>query len=373
MKIFARFTALILSVLMLANIAACSEKPAETSQSQTSAVTTETRAQTEQTTSAIASETSEDEETVPTFTIPEAPGKNSEGLMFEAIDKTTAKVTGLGTCTDTKVVIPCETPEGLTVVQIADKAFIESNVTEVIVPETVTSIGNHAFRYCANLTSVRLTDHITSIGSFAFSNCLNLTYFVMPAGITKISNSMFMGDLSLKTIIIPDSVTDIGNFAFRDCQSLNAIDIPEGVTSIGEGAFERCKSLEFVKIPESVIYFGHHAFSSSGLVSLQLDCRLITAYAFYRCRKLEKVVFSDKVVRIECGAFSSCEAIVDLAIPDSVEWIDVGSFANCTSLTTVVVPQETVGNNKSEVFGGCKGVLSVNGKSPKEYFDNWVY
>ena len=79
------------------------------------------------------------------------------------------------------------------------------------------------------------------------------------------------------------------------------------------------------------------------------------------------------MIRIECSAFSSCESIIDLNIPDTVEWVDVGAFSNCTSLTTVTVPQEILGNNKSEVFGGCKGIISVNGKSPKEYFDNWIY
>lgn len=370
MKSILKAMALIMCAVLLLSITGCNKQPEETTLIQQSTETSST-----QQTESSATTTEDTEETEETDPVPQTtkPLVFSEGLNFEAIDKTTAKVTGLGTCTDMDIVIPEETPKGLTVVEIADKAFYESKITSVIIPESVTRIGNGAFRYCTDLESVKLYDRVSDIGTYAFSNCLNLTYFEMPGALTKISTGMFMGCLSLKSIAIPDSVTAIGSYAFRDCESLSHIDIPEGAETIGEAAFERCKSLVFVKVPESVTDLGYHAFASSGIESVQLACRGITPQSFYRCKKLRKIVIDPTVIRIECCAFSECESLTALIIPDTVEWIDIAAFSNCKALSTVVVPEYIVGSNKSEVFGGCSGIITINGKAPKDYFDNWVY
>jgi hypothetical protein len=90
-------------------------------------------------------------------------------------------------------------------------------VTELIIPDGVTSIGNNAFYRYSDLTSVVIPNSVTSIGSRAFSGCSGLT-----------------------SVEIPNSVTSIGDSAFRDCYSLTSVVIPNSVTSIGSSAFAHC-------------------------------------------------------------------------------------------------------------------------------------
>lgn len=126
---------------------------------------------------------------------------------------------------------------------ICDKAFASSELTDIIIPDGVTSIGNYTFQWCDNLTSVTIGNGITSIGSFAFDGCGSLTSVTIPNSVTSIGSFAFAYCYSLTNIVIPDSVTSIEDYAFDACGSLTSIIIPDSVTSIGESAFLDCYSL----------------------------------------------------------------------------------------------------------------------------------
>ena len=176
-------------------------------------------------------------------------------------------------------------------------------ITDLVIPEGVTSIGNYAFKRCSALTSIIIPEGVTSIGKDAFADCSSLTSISIPEGLTSIGDGAFAGCSSLTSISIPEGLTSIGDGAFYDCYFLNdsfvnhsellsddnwgallydketndgllikgdtiikcrnwatSVSIPEGVTSIGAEAFYRCTSLTSVNIPNSVTCIDSFAF-----------------------------------------------------------------------------------------------------------------
>jgi serine/threonine protein kinase len=146
----------------------------------------------------------------------------------------------------------------------------EKNYT---IPNSVTTIGEGAFKGCHFLTSIKIPNSVTTIGEGAFNGCYSLTSINIPNSVTTIGKLAFNGCYSLTSINIPNSVTTIENRAFIDCKSLTSINIPNSVTTIGESAFACCRSLIRINIPNSVTTIG--------------KC------AFYSCRRLPSHIKSD--------------------------------------------------------------------------------
>ena len=270
---------------------------------------------------------------------------------------------------------------------ICDRAFAWCcSLAEVVIPNSVTSIGDRAFSGCRSLTEVVIPNSVvcindnpffdwngkleclspsfvyednilfnkdksriisfrnqkqtsyvipnsvTSIGGFAFHKCESLTEVVIPNSVTSIGDRTFFGCSSLIEVVIPDSVTNIGKFAFSQCESLTEVVIPNSVTSIGEFTFSQCESLTEVVIPNSVTNIGEFAFS--------------------QCESLTEVVIPNSVTSIGEFSFSQCESLTKVVIPDSVTSIGKFAFAICCSLTEVVIPDSvtSIGDN---AFGGC--------------------
>ena len=251
---------------------------------------------------------------------------------------------------------------GNSVESIGNNAFYEcSSLTSATIGNSVTSIGNGAFQNCSSLTSVTIGNSVTSIGRYAFSGCSSLTSVTIPDSVTSIGRSAFSGCSSLTSVTIPNSVTSIGDYAFQNCSSLTSVTIGNSVTSIGNYAFYGCSSLTSVTIPDSVTSIGSHAFQNcSSLTSVTIgnSVTIIGSEAFCGCSSLTSVTIPDSVTIIDSSAFSGCSSLTSVTIGNSVESIGINAFYECSSLTSV-----TIGNSVTSIrkraFQYCAGLVSV--------------
>ena len=271
------------------------------------------------------------------------------------------------------------------------------SIKDVIIGNSVTSIGKYAFAYCSSLKSVTIGNSVTSIGYGAFAYCSSLKSVVIPDSVESIGEGAFYECSSLESVTIGNSVTSIGGKAFYNCSSLGSGVIPDSVTSIGEWAFGDCSSLTSVVIPDSVTSIGYAAFyecSSLGSVVIPDSIESIGEWAFAYCSSLERVVIPDRVTSIGTGAFYDCSSLESISvdinnqyyssengilfnkdkttliqyaigktdtqytIPDSVTSIGDGAFSDCSSLESV-----TIGNSVESIgdcaFNYCSSLESV--------------
>ena len=161
--------------------------------------------------------------------------------------------------------------------------------TNYTIPNSVTTIGESAFKGCESLTNINIPNSVTTIGEYAFCCCDSLTNINIPNNVTTIGEGTFCHCHSLTSINIPNGVTTIEKWAFLNCDSLTSINIPNSVTTIGDSVFEGCHSLTNINIPNGVTTIGKHAF--------------------LWCHSLTSINIPNSVTTIEDGAFQGCENI----------------------------------------------------------------
>ncbi len=210
-------------------------------------------------------------------------------------------------------------------------------------------IGDRAFEYCGNLTSVVIPNSVTSIGAYAFSKC-PLTSIEIPNSVTNIGFGAFEDCRNLTMIKIPDSVTNIGAYAFYECPLTN-VEIGNGVTSIGEGAFDTIYNLTNITVSENNTAYKSidgNLYTKDGATLIKFaiakeersfiipnDVINIGDRAFHYCWELGSIVIGDGVTSIGDSAFYNCDNLTSIVIGNGVTSIEAYAFSDCDDLTSV--------------------------------------
>ena len=249
-----------------------------------------------------------------------------------------------------------------TVTAVSDHAFQECSVTQVVLPNTIKSIGLSAFLDCYQLTYINLPQTITSIGNNAFNGCTALGTISLPSGIKTIGDNTFASCKSLTTITIPDGVTSIGSSAFQGCSNLSTISIPSSVESVGSSAFYG--TAWYNNQPDGVIYIGDIVYLYKGTmpvdthINLKDGTKRISTNAFASCANLTSITIPQSLRIIDSYAFSQCSGLTSITLPDDVTTIGTSAFSYCTSLTTFCIPNHLTYIN-SYMFTGCSSLASI--------------
>ncbi|MBP3321407.1 MAG: leucine-rich repeat protein, partial [Clostridia bacterium] len=294
-------------------------------------------------------------------------------------------------------------PSSLKTVVITGGSNIGNNVfygcydlTNITIPDSVTSIGDYAFYHCYGLISITIPGSVTSIGEYAFYDCDGMSVAICE-GVKSIGEYAFGSCSDLTSIVIPGSVTSIGEYAFYDCDGLTSVTLCNGVKSIGEYAFSSCYDLTNIVIPSSVISIGKGAFSGCSLESITLpfvgatkdgttnthlgyifgasnyregyvpyELRTVVvtggthigSYAFYNCDYITTIKLPDCLISIGDNAFYECYDLKSIEIPDSATSIGAYAFYSCWSLASIILP-DSVTKIGANAFCDCRELTSI--------------
>ncbi len=262
------------------------------------------------------------------------------------------------------------------VTNIGNYAFYGcTNLKEVIFEEGTADliIGNSAFYGCTALTSIEIPARTASLGTSIFSNATSLSEITFAEGckITQIPGTAFRGCTALTSIEIPASVTAIGSTAFRET-SLTEVTFAEGcqLLSIGGSAFWGTSTLTSFTIPDTVNSIGNNAFQGTGIttITFPLGVTTIGTYMFQDCVNLESVTFLGNITSVGNYAFYNCSSLRSISLP-AVTSIGGYAFYGCSSLSEIVLGDQLTSmvsnayhsqlGNGGYAFYGCTSLTTI--------------
>ena len=308
--------------------------------------------------------------------------KYSEGLVYTIQDDYESYLlSGIGTCTDTEIIIPAVLPNGRKITKINAKAFAKNTaLTKISIPDTVEWIAEAAFDGCDNLvynedengiylgneenpylvlmkvkdtalTSFDFHDNTKIIWNSAFKGCTNLVSMDIPEGITQIQRYAFRNCTALESVSIPASTTSLSIWMFWGAENLTSLTVAEGnpvyhsvdnciITTETKTLFAGIQTSVIPAGGEEVTVIGVNSFDTAPFTTIHIPAGItqINGHAFQSCSKLESVILDASVIKIVNNAFRSCKKLNTIFYTGSAEdWAKIDIGATNTELLSATI------------------------------------
>lgn len=233
------------------------------------------------------------------------------------------------------------------VIRATNGAFQNTDITSIILPNSITALGNICFRFCHNLTSVKLPDNITSLGDEKFMRCSKLSVIELPKKLISLGQYCFM-NCNITKLTLPNSITTIGQGCFYSCSNLETVTLPQNITNLPAACFEDCKELSEITLHEGITSLGQSCFAGcSSLTSIKLPKSI---------NKITGSMFN--------GCFENCSNLSEVTcLWNNLDDIDVANctFNNIFSEARLYIPKGTTEIYKAkEPWSNFKYIIEEN-------------
>ncbi len=272
----------------------------------------------------------------------------------------------------------------------AENVYLDGKLIdgEVIIPDSVTSIGDYTFSGCTGLKSISIGSGVTYIGDFAFFDCFNLACFTVdsdnPTYLSDECGVLFNKDKTyivqypidnpITAYVIPDTVVGWGQIAFAGCKGIEELSIPVSAPIYDDNylnarAFKGCTVKKIIITVGNgtenewprVVHYDYTPWYITGCSEIVIEdgVKCIDEGMFRECTELISVTIGNSVTLIGISAFEYCTSLVNITIPDSVTEIGSCSFMGCESLESISIPDSV------KVLGGTSFYECYNLKNVK--------
>lgn len=270
--------------------------------------------------------------------------KSDVKVSFRLLDDDTYEIYSIEGTLPFEYEVPSEY-RGKPVTSIGERAAYylvgESQLTILIIPDSITRINDLAFAHHPYLREIRIGSNLQHCAADAFF-CTDIDIIKLSSdNKTFVCEDSALIDPQTNTLVlgsnhsvIPNYIEHIGDCAFSGRNKLVSISIPDGCLTIGDSAFYNCHALRDVEIPNSIETIGDGAFSSCGITHLRIpgNISIISEYLAQYCKYLTSVEICDGVETIGSKAFTGCNNLIDIKISGSVKNVDSGAFESVNGL-----------------------------------------
>lgn len=267
---------------------------------------------------------------------------------------------------------------------ICDSLFATQHMQNVVVGDSIKTIGNSVFANCPNLISAVIGNGVESIGNDNFAQCPKLTMVTIGNSVKTIGNRNFVACPKLETIFIGNAVETIGDNNFEECPKLEMVSVPDTVQTFGQNNFLNDNSVTLkirkvdgtiddhvyqdnllfvttVLIEDGITVIGEYAFyndTSVQVVSVPNSVNTIGQYAFYNCNSIKEINIPNGVTAIRSHTFFGCASLENIVTPDSVTLIEDYAFYGCVEAKNLTISNncKSIGDN---AFYNCKSITAL--------------